>query len=72
MSGPEPGFGGPQHGLGSLASPPRPQRLQTVLGTPGVLVLLTEDSMSKAASADIYCVFIFSFMVHLKIVQLLF
>ena len=55
MSGPEPGFGGPQHGLGSLASPPRPQRLQTVLGTPGVLVLLTEDSMSKAASADIYC-----------------
>ena len=44
VSGSEPGFGGPQHGLGSLASPPRPQRPQTVLGAPGVLVLLTEDS----------------------------
>lgn len=69
--GPEPGLGGPQRGLGSPASPPRPRLPRT----PSVLSLLAEASTSNTASADIsvfYGVFISSFMVQLKIAQLLF
>lgn len=75
MFGPEPGLGGPQRGLGSPASPPRPRLPGTEPSAPSVLSLLAEASASNTAPADIsvfYGVFISTFMVQLKIAQLLF